>query len=461
MTDPTADANPLVDEASEAEVVGSMLLADGHIIDEIAAACEPTDFWRGSHRTIAETVVELRRGGEPSDPTAVARRLDDKGQLDDAGGANNLSELAYHVATPANGAYHARTVADLARRRQVQLNASRLAAETSDRECDVDTLVADAVDRMTTLRRADGILNDDQLTQDALAEIARGDAPIGWPAPWTPLENSMRIVPGWLHLLHGHRSAGKSALLDSLAVELAEQHGLAVAVWSPESAPAARHKARLAAIRAITPMGQLASNNQQATDALAWLSRHVTHIDHHCVEKLDGILAQASALRARGRCDVLIIDPWTRVDMWADAGRNEGWDRMLQRQLTRAVQWARANEIAVIVGAHPKNVEHNADNTPPRLKPSDLHGGVMYANCADAIWHVWRDHTDPTPAGQVAEVHIQKAKEEPAGGKMGAWENLRRHESGRYQPLSARVEPPAPPYSEPDGDRKAAQTQPF
>jgi replicative DNA helicase len=444
-----AETNPLVDERAEADVVGSLLLADGQLVDEILAVVDPGDLWRGVHRTVTEAVVELRRDGYPTDPTAVARRLADRGDLDNAGGHAYLADVAHQVPSPANGAFHARVVADLARRRHVQLQATRLAHEVTDRECDVDALVADAADAMTTLRRADGVLDDDELTRDALAELARGDAPIGWPAPWSPLAIVMRIVPGWLHLLHGHRSAGKSALLDSLAVELGERHGLAVAVWSPESAPAARHKALLAAIRATTPMSELAGDT--ASDALAWCSTHVTHLDHHHVQRLDAILAQASALRARGRCDVLIIDPWTRVDMWADAGRGEGWDRMLQRQLTRAVAWARSSGVAVIVGAHPRNVEHNADARPPRLKPSDLHGGVMYANCADAIWHVWRDHTDLSQTGRIAEVHVQKVKEEPAGGRMGVSESLYRHASGRYQPVSDRAESHPP----------AAQTEPF
>lgn len=439
MTD-VETAPTLADPACEADVVGSLLLADTPLVDEILACCEPGDMWSGAHRTITEAVADLRRHDHPTDTTAVARHLADHGHLEHVGGHQALADLVHHVPSPASGPWYAAQVADLARRRRIRQHATNLAHAVSDRETDVDTLVADATDRMTTMRQASGVLDADQLTDDALAELDRGDEPIGYPAPWVPLSRTMRIVPGWLHLLHGHRSAGKSAVLDALTVELAERHGLRTVVWSPESAPAARHKARLAAVRTDTPMGQLTASPDAVT-ALDWCSSHITHLDHHHVQRVDAILAQAAALRARGQCDVLVIDPWTRVDMWSDAGKSEGWDRMLQRQLIRVVAWARSSGVAVIVGCHPKNVEHNTDARPPKLKPSDLHGGAMWGNCADAIWHVWRDHTDPSPASQVAEIHVQKVKEEPAGGRMGARADLFRSESGRYVPISERQEP--------------------
>lgn len=440
MTDEQTAHEPLADVACEIDVVGSLLLADGPQVDEILACIDPDDLWIGAHRTISEAIRDLRRDAHPTDTTAVARTLSDRGHLDHVGGHQALADLVHHVPSPASGPWYARQVADLARRRQVRTAAMRLAGDVADREQDVDTLVADATDRMTSLRHASGVLDADQLTDDALAELDRGDEPIGWPAPWQPLARTMRIVPGWLHLLHGHKSSGKSVFLDALIVELAERHNLHAAVWSPESAPSARHKAKLAVLRADTPWRDIAGQPESVT-ALDWCSAHVTHLDHHHVQRVDAILAQAAALRARGQCDVLIIDPWTRVDMWSDAGRQEGWDRMLQRQLIRVAAWARSSGVAVIIGCHPKQIEHNTDSRPPKLKPSDLHGGAMWGNCADAIWHIWRDHTDPTPAGNVAEIHVQKVKEEPAGGRMGARADLYRCESGRYAPVAQREEP--------------------
>lgn len=436
-----SDDHPLADPTVELDTVGSLLLAETPLVDEILACCQPGDMWVGAHRTIVEAIADLRRHGHPTDTTAVARWLADRRYLDGVGGHQALAEMVHHVPTPVSGPWYARQVADLARRRYVQQAAQRLANQVTDRDHDVDTLVADATDRMTTLRHETGVLDAEQLTEEALAELDRGDDAIGYPAPWKPLANAQRIVPGWLHLLHGHRSSGKSALLDALAVELAEAHGVHVAVWSPESAPSGRHKARLAAVRADRTMRQLRRQPESVT-ALDWCSTYIAHLDHHSVHRPDAILAQAGALRARGRCDVLIIDPWTRVDMWTDAGRGEGWDRMLQRHLIRVVAWARATGVAVIVGVHPKNVETNNDARPPRLKPSDLHGGAMWSHCADAIWHIWRDHTDPGPAHRIAELHVQKVKEEPGGGRMGASEELYRADSGRYYPTANDREEP-------------------
>lgn len=122
--DTAAETGPLADERAEADVVGSLLLADGQQVDEILAVVAAEDLWRGAHRTIVEAVAELRRDGHPTDPTAVARRLADRGDLDAVGGHVALAELAHRVPSPASGAWYAWVVADLARRRQVQLHAT-------------------------------------------------------------------------------------------------------------------------------------------------------------------------------------------------------------------------------------------------------------------------------------------------------------------------------------------------
>ena len=427
-------SSPPYDEHAEQIVAGALMLADPATIDETLAIVSPDDWWHGRHRTVAETVAALRRAGEPTDPVAVARRLTEHAQLADVGGHAGLSDLVGYAGSPATIGWHARTVADLARRRQVMQAAAGLAQAASDPGQPLDRTVADAVEAMSRAHRTSAVHDRDQLTDAALEELDRGDEMLGWPAPWQPLQRIWRLVPGWLHLLYGWPSAGKTALLDALIVELAERHGITTCLWSPEAASAARHKLLLAGVRAQTPPHELTTGD--AVEALEWVGDHVDQLDAGVATRVDQIVAQASALRARGRADLLIIDPWTSVDMWDGGASGEGWDRMLQRQLRRLQQWARTHQAAVMLGAHPRQVEDNADRSPPRLKPSDLHGGAMYRNFTDSIAHIWRDHTDPTPAGSRAELHVQKVKEQGRGGQMGSMEELVRLESGRFAPLA-------------------------
>jgi len=332
------------------------------------------------------------------------------------------------VPAGATGPHHARRVAHLAHRRRVAEAGQTLAQSAEDLSVDVDDAVAEATDRLAHQRRVGAVVDPDRLVDEALTALDRGDAPLGWGAPWRPAELAWRIVPGWLHVVIGHRSAGKSALVDALLVGLVEEHDVRPLLWSPEGAPSGEHLLRLAQIQA----GRVLRDGASAVQHCAWAAERVRWMDHESHTTTAQILAAADAHRTRHRLDVLVVDPFTSVDKFQG---DEPWDRMLNRNLSRLQGWARSRSVAVVVIAHPKQRDRLPSGVRPVATDADIHGGIMWGNQTDSLVSVWRDEQGVTRPAEQVDVHVQKVRHDGPGGLMGRKVTLQRDGVGRYHPV--------------------------
>lgn len=414
------------DVATEKFVVGALLLGPPRVRSEILSAVTATDMWLGQHRTITEAVADMHVHGATVDMVTVTDELERRGDAM----AVYVTECMSSVPTSANGVFYARRVAGLARRRRVAQAAQALLAAASDATTDLDSAVADCTDALAHTHAEATAVESAGLVDGALEAFERGDEPLGWGAPWKPLSRSWRIVPGWVHVVTGSRSAGKSSLLDALLVGLADR--ARSLVWSPEGAPSSEHLLRMASIQAgSTFRGQ---SSGDVVEHLAYVSERVRWLPHESVTKLPQLLAAADAHRARNRLDILLVDPFTSLDKFDG---DEAWDRMLNRHLSRLQGWARSRAVAVIVVAHPKQRDRQRDGTRPIATDADIHGGIMWGNQADSLVSVWRDETGKTRPPELVDVHVQKIRHDGPGGRMGRMATLRRDDAGRYFEVAA------------------------
>lgn len=431
------DLATLADLAAEQAMIGACLLdGRGVIRTEILGTVDPADCWRGQHRTVLETIAGLHADGKPVDPMTVADALAESGH-DSA--ALLLSDCCAATPAAANGVHYARTVAQLARRRRVLDAAHRLAARAGDRAEDLDAATADACDALASCHAADSTVDAGTLVDEALAALDDADRPLGWGPPG--MGDAWRVVPGWVHLILGWPSSGKSAWVDWLLVALAESDDVHSLVWSPEGAPSAGHMLRMARIRSGTASAAAADagglmaaawREGDAVVALDWVANRVAWLPHERHRTLDGILAATDAYRARHRADVVVIDPYTSVDKHEHAG--EGWDRILNLHLSRMQAWARARDVALIVVSHPKDLPKQPSGVWPVATAAA--GGAMWNNQVDSRVSVWRDERGSTRAKNLVDVHVQKIREDGKGGQMGRVVKLARDEAGRYLPVS-------------------------
>src|SRR5438132_12417209 len=112
LQSPTAPVPPQNLEAEES-VLGAMMLSPG-AIGAVSEILDAGDFYRESHAKIYRAAVALYTKGEPVDAITLVDQLEERGELDEAGGRNRIHELAALVPATAHAAPYARIVHEMA-----------------------------------------------------------------------------------------------------------------------------------------------------------------------------------------------------------------------------------------------------------------------------------------------------------------------------------------------------------
>jgi replicative DNA helicase len=107
------DRTPPQDMAAEQSVLGAMLISKDAIAD-VSETVRGVDFYRPSHETIFDAIIDLYGRGEPADMITVAGELQRRGQLERIGGAPYLHTLAANVPIASNASYYAEIVREKA-----------------------------------------------------------------------------------------------------------------------------------------------------------------------------------------------------------------------------------------------------------------------------------------------------------------------------------------------------------
>lgn len=97
----SADRTPPNDIAAEQSVLGAMLLSKDAIAD-VVETLRADDFYRPSHSTLYDVILDLYGRGEPADAVTVASELTKVGEISRVGGASYLHTLVSMVPTAAN-----------------------------------------------------------------------------------------------------------------------------------------------------------------------------------------------------------------------------------------------------------------------------------------------------------------------------------------------------------------------
>ncbi len=104
---------PPQDMAAEQSVLGAMLISKDAIAD-VSEVLRGTDYYRPSHETIHDAVIDLFGRGEPVDMVTVSAELQRQGHLQRVGGAPYLHTLASNVPIAANAQFYAEIVREKA-----------------------------------------------------------------------------------------------------------------------------------------------------------------------------------------------------------------------------------------------------------------------------------------------------------------------------------------------------------
>lgn len=257
--------------------------------------------------------------------------------------------------------------------------------------------------------RPDGIYFAAELFDriDALYEQGlTGGLSTGFPS----LDYHYTVKPGQWTVITGAPSAGKTAVLDAILVNLVQLHGWKFCITSFENQPLERHAASLMSIWAGQAFGNCpVGRMDRATrdDAKKWLDKHFVFVlPSEGGATVGGILERAAWVQAEREINGVVIDPWNELEHRRFPGITE--TEYVSQSLTRMRRFARDRAVHLWLVAHPTKLQKDIKTgTYPVPTLYDISGSAHFRNKADCGISVWRDVMNEKSATQI---HVQKIR---------------------------------------------------
>lgn len=242
MTDAQAHVPPQNLEAEEA-VLGAMMVS-AVSLDPVFAEVrlEAGDFYRERHRVVFRAISDLYERDEPIDALTVSELLSQRGELDAAGGRDEVSLLASSTPAPGNAGHYAGIVKENSLLRRLLGAAQQIQQSIHGREGEPRDLVERAErilfevahqEHTSDFRRVAEILAEEL---ERLEELSKGDTTLtGTPSGFRDLDAiTGGFQPGNLIVIAARPSLGKSALVANIAENVAAKYSRPVAFFSLE-----------------------------------------------------------------------------------------------------------------------------------------------------------------------------------------------------------------------------------
>lgn len=403
------------------------------------------DFYIHRHQWIWEAFVSLKKQGTPLDFRTIVDELERAGHLAELGGPAYLTGLINQCPTSVHASAYARTVKTEALKRRMLQGATAIATAAHD-GLNTDELLAVVADETREIQHcspANTIVTAGEAASrsyDVMDRIAKTGQPPSIPSGYYDLD---RILTGFydscLYLVATRPGVGKSTLLTDIARHAAIKRGKNVAIFSMEM------KNRSVINRIIAAEYDLSSSDMR-TGRLpdgAWEKINAgleasqswpIVIDDTPRLPIETLAARAHILRARGQCDLLIVDYVQLL------GTAQAWGsvyRSRQQELgyiSRSLKILTGElDIPVIAAAQVNRlIESRADR---KIVLSDIREAGDFEQDADGVILLQPPDPDELIEAPLIDIVVAKHREGPAANcqlrflkKCPRFENL--HDNG-------------------------------
>jgi replicative DNA helicase len=228
---------------AEESVLGAMMLSTGAIaaVSEVLSA-DGREFYRESHAKVYRAALALYAKGEPVDAITLVDELDERGELEDAGGKVRVHELAALVPASANAGHYAQIVKESATLRGLIRAGGEIARLGWERPGETTELVDRAEQILFDLsqeKATSEFSHIEALLKESFERITQlyesGADVTGVPSGFRDLD---RVTSGFqegnLIIMAARPSMGKSALGLGVALNLAVRRNMPVALFTLE-----------------------------------------------------------------------------------------------------------------------------------------------------------------------------------------------------------------------------------
>jgi len=412
---------------AEESVLGAMMLAPG-AIDAVSEALDGGDFYRESHAVVYKAALGLYAKGEPVDAITLVDELEERGELERAGGRVRLHELAALVPATANAGHYARIVREMATLRRLihaGSEVARLGWERPGETADLVDRAEQIIFELSQSRISTEFTHIEALLKESFERITElyeaGRDVTGVPSGFRDIDRlTSGFQPGNLIIIAARPSMGKSALGLCMAANLAVRHDTPVALFTLEMSKAEVtqrlmcSEAKVESQRLRT--GKLAQDDwPRLTTACDRLAKAPIYVDDSGSITMMEIRAKARRLKSQEPTLGLIIVDY--LQLMTSGGNVENRVQEVS-QISRALKvLARDLDVPILAMSQLSRAVEQRHDKRPIL--SDLRESGSIEQDADLVAFIYRDeyYNEESPDQGLAEVILAKHRNGPTGAE--------------------------------------------
>ncbi len=411
---------------AEESVLGAMMLSPGAIgaVSEVLDG-QGREFYRESHAKIYRAALALYAKGEPVDAITLVDELDARSDLEAAGGASRVNELAALVPASANARHYAQIVHESAILRGLIRAGGEIARLGWERPGDATILVDQAEQIVFELgqeRAASEFSHIEVLLKESFERITAlyelGADVTGVPSGFRDFDRlTSGFQEGNLIILAARPGMGKSALALGMAANVSVRFGTPVALFTLEMSKAevtqrlmcAEAKVELHRLRT----GKLGGDDwPRLTAACDRLAKAPMYIDDTGSITMMEIRAKARRLKSKHPDLGLILVDYLQLMTSGTSAENRVQE---VSQISRSLKvLARDLDTPILAMSQLSRAVEQRHDKRPIL--SDLRESGSIEQDADIVCFIYRDdyyNPEDSPDPGVAEVLIAKHRNGP------------------------------------------------
>jgi replicative DNA helicase len=411
---------------AEESVLGAMMLSPG-AIGAVSEILDAGDFYRESHARIYRAALGLYAKGEPVDAITLVDELEQRGELEDAGGRVRLHELAALVPATANAAHYARIVREMATLRgliEAGGEVARLGWERPGETADLVDRAEQVIFELSQKRVTSEFTHIEELLKESFERITAlyeaGAEVTGTPTGFRDLDRlTSGFQPGNLIIAAARPSMGKSALGLCSAANLGVRHELPVALFTLEMSKSEVtqrlmcSEAKVESQRLRT--GKLAVEDwPRLTSACDKLAKAPIYVDDTGSITLMELRSKARRLKSREPNLALIVVDYMQLMTSGTTAENRVQE---VSQISRSLKvLARDLDVPILAMSQLSRAVEQRHDKRPIL--SDLRESGSLEQDADLVLFIYRDEYyqgEESDQQGLAELILSKHRNGPTG----------------------------------------------